>query len=74
MNTILHHVGMIWIIENHEELKYDIDILNSDWLTGGPWYESFQLQMGFSLPFLRTKDLRSYLLNIRARSFLLSCT
>ena len=36
--------------------------------------ESFQLQMGFLSPFLRAKDLRSYLLNIRARSFLLSCT
>ena len=36
-NTMLHHVGMIWIIENHEELKYDREILNSYWLTGGPW-------------------------------------
>ena len=36
--------------------------------------ESFQLQMGFSFPFLRANDLHSSLLNIRARSFLLSCT
>ena len=36
--------------------------------------ESFQLQMGFSFSFLRANDLRSSLLNIRARSFLLSCT
>ena len=36
--------------------------------------ESFQLQMGFSFPFLRANYLRPYLLNIRARSFLLSCT
>ena len=36
--------------------------------------ESFQLQMGFSFPFLRANDLRSSLLNIRARSFLLSCS
>ena len=35
-NTMLHHVGMIWIIENHEGLKYDMDIQSSDWLTGGP--------------------------------------
>ena len=40
LNTMLHHVGMIWIIENHEELKYDMDIQNSDWLTGGPWYNT----------------------------------
>ena len=36
--------------------------------------ESFQLQMGFSFPFLCANNLRSSLLNIRARSFLLSCT
>ena len=36
--------------------------------------ESFQLQMGFSFPFLRANNLRSSLLNIRARSFFLSCT
>ena len=36
--------------------------------------ELFQLQMGFSFPFLRANHLRSSLLNIRARSFLLSCT
>ena len=35
--------------------------------------ESFQLQMGFSFPFLRANNLRSSLLNIRARRFLLSC-
>ena len=35
--------------------------------------ESFQLMMGFSSPFLRSNDLRSSLLNINARSFLLSC-
>ena len=38
LNTMLHHVGMLWIIENHEELKYDMDIQDSYWLTGGPWY------------------------------------
>ena len=36
--------------------------------------ESFHPQMGFSFPFLRANDLRSSLLYIRARSFLLSCT
>ena len=28
LNTMLHHVGMLWIIENNEELKYDMDIQN----------------------------------------------
>ena len=36
--------------------------------------ESFQIQMGFSFPFLRANYLRSSLLNIRACGFLLSCT
>ena len=36
--------------------------------------ESLQLQMGFSFPFLCANDLRSSLLIIRARSFLLSFT
>ena len=40
-----------------------------------PWWisESFQLQMGFSFPFLHANNLRSSLLIMRARSFLLSC-
>ena len=28
LNKMLHHVGMLWIIENYEELKYDMDIQN----------------------------------------------
>ena len=38
LNTMLNHVGMLWIIENHEELKYDMDINFLDLLTGGTWY------------------------------------
>ena len=34
--------------------------------------ESFQLQMGFSFPFLRAKDLRKSLLIVRTHIFLLS--
>ena len=25
LNTFLHHVGMSWIIETHEQLEYDMD-------------------------------------------------
>ena len=35
--------------------------------------ELFQIQMGFSFPFLLANYLRSSLLNIKAHSFLLSC-
>ena len=37
-NTMLHHVVMLCIIETHEQLQYDMDIQNLDWMTGGPWY------------------------------------
>ena len=36
LNTMFHHVGMLWIIETHEQLKYDIDKHNSYWMTYGP--------------------------------------
>ena len=36
--------------------------------------ESFQLQMGFSFPFLRANDLHLSLLIMRTRIFLISCT
>ena len=36
LNKILHHVGMLWIIETHEKLKLGMDKYNSDWMTGGP--------------------------------------
>ena len=35
---MLHHGGLTWIIENHEDLKYDMELQNSDWMKGGPWY------------------------------------
>ena len=28
------------LLETNEDLKYDMYILNSDWLTGGPWYNT----------------------------------
>ena len=40
LNKILYRVGMLWIIETHEQLKYDMDKHNSDWMTGGPWYNT----------------------------------
>ena len=37
---MLHNVGMLWIFVNHEDLKYDMDIHNSDCIAGGPWYNT----------------------------------
>ena len=41
LNKMLHHVDTLWIIETHEQLKYDMDKHNSDWMTGGPWYNTY---------------------------------
>ena len=32
---------MLWIIENHEQLQYDMDEQNLEWTTGGPWYNTY---------------------------------
>ena len=40
LNKMLEHVGMIWIIENNEDLEYDMEIKNSYWITGGTWYNT----------------------------------
>ena len=40
LNIFLHHVGMLWIIEINIHLEYDMDKHNSDWMTGGPWYNT----------------------------------
>ena len=40
LNKLLHHVDMSCIIETNEQLKYDMDKHNSEWMTGGPWYNT----------------------------------
>ena len=41
LNAILHHVGMSWIINSNDEMKYEIDISNhQDWLDKVPWYNT----------------------------------
>ena len=35
-NTLLQHVGMLWIIETHEQLKYDMEKHIPYWITVGP--------------------------------------
>ena len=38
LDTMLHHVGMLCIIETHEHSQYDMDKHNSGWMSGGFWY------------------------------------
>ena len=39
LNTILHHVGISWIISSNQEMEYEMDENNhQDFLNKGPWY------------------------------------
>ena len=40
LNTMVHHVGILWIIETHEHLQHYMDKHNSEWMSGGPWYNT----------------------------------
>ena len=40
LNTMLHHVGILWIIETYEQLQYDMNKHNPEWMTDGPWYNT----------------------------------
>ena len=40
LNTLLHHVGMSWIIDTLEKLKYNVKKNSPNWMTGGPWYNT----------------------------------
>ena len=41
LNKLLHRIGMAWIIETHEQLKYDMGGNNPGWITGSPWYNTY---------------------------------
>ena len=32
LNTMLHHIVMLWIIENYEQLQYDMEEKNCDYI------------------------------------------
>ena len=40
LNTLLHRVGISWIIEKNQEFKYYIYKHNPYWITGGTWYNT----------------------------------
>ena len=65
---MLHHVGMIWIIENHEYLKYDMDIQNSYWVTGVPWYNTSICKK------LHGKVFEEFIVNARTDRYNIMCS
>ena len=65
---MLHHVGMIWIIENDEELKYYMDILNWDWLIDGSWYNTSICKK------LHGKLFEGFIINARTDRYNIMCS
>ena len=41
LDSVLHHVCLSWIIETSHQLEYDIYKHNPDWITYGPWYNTY---------------------------------
>ena len=68
LNTMLHHFGMIWIIENHEDLKYAMDIQNSDWMTGVSWYNKYICKK------LHGKLFEEFIINARTDRYNIICS
>ena len=40
LDSVLHHVGLSWIIERNQKFQYDIYEHNVDWLRNCPWYNT----------------------------------
>ena len=41
LNVLLHYVGISWIIETSQQLKYDTDKNNPDCMIDGPWNNTY---------------------------------
>ena len=67
-DTMLHHVGMLWLIETHQQLKYYIDRYNPDWKTGGPWYNTSVCKK------IHWAVLENYIRNERTDIYKLMCS
>ena len=67
LNTLLHHVGMSWIIETHEQLKCDMKKNNPDWITGGPWYNKSICKKIYGTVF------ENYIINARTDRYKIMC-
>ena len=68
LNTLLCHVGMSWIIETHEQLKYDIYKHNQYWISGGPWYNTYICQK------LHGKVFEEFIINSKTYRCNLMCS
>ena len=68
LSKMLHHVGMLWIIETHEQLQYVMDKQNSEWMTGGPWYNTSICKI------LHRKVFEGFIINARTDRYNIMCS
>ena len=68
LNILLQHVGMLWIIETHEQLQYDMDEQNSEWMTGGTWYDTSICKK------LHEKLFEGFIINARTDRYHIMCS
>ena len=68
LNKILHHDGMLWIIETNEQLQYDMDKHNSEFITGGTWYETYICKK------LYGKLFEGFIINARTDRYSIMCS
>ena len=59
---------MIWIIENHKYLKYDMELQDSDRMTGGSWYNSSIFKK------LHEKVFDGFIINVRTDRYNIMCS
>ena len=67
LNKMLHHVVILLIIETHKQLKYYTDKHNSDWITGGLWYNIF-------IKKTRGNVFESFIRNARTDRYKIMCS
>ena len=67
LNSMLHHIGMLWIIETREQLQYDMDKHNSEWITRGPWYNTSICKK------LHGKLFEVFIINVRTDRYTIMC-
>ena len=67
-NTMLHHVGMLWIIETHEKLQYYMDKHNSEWMIVSHWYNTYICKKSHG------KLFEGYIRNARTDRYNIMCS
>ena len=38
LNSVFQHVGLLWIIENNNHYKFEMNLEDTQWMEKGSWY------------------------------------